>query len=115
MQPSLDSIELSAAVQGIRDQLVAAAARSQGRDILFEVEGITLDFAVELRRDAGTKLGFKAWVLAGEAHASAAKSVTHKVSITLRPKTAADGETVSIGNDSAVDLGDFTPVPADER
>ncbi|MEU8435141.1 trypco2 family protein [Streptomyces sp. NPDC029216] len=115
MQPSLDSIELSAAVQGIRDQLVAAAAESAGREILFEVDGITLDFAVELRRDVGAKLGFKAWVLTGDAHASAAKSVTHKVSITLRPKTAADGASVAIGSESPVDLQDFTVVPSNER
>ena len=53
-------IELADAVAAVRDELVAAAARSLGAQVEFMVGPIELEFAVELRQDAKAKLGFKA-------------------------------------------------------
>ncbi len=107
MQDPLDKIELTAAVQGLRDQLVNAVNASEDERIRFEVEGIDLDFTVELRRDANAKAGFKAWLMSGDAQIGASKGVTHRVSLQLRPKFARNGEAVDIGNESHADLSPF--------
>jgi hypothetical protein len=92
-------IELSTAVRAIREQLVRAALDGAGSPIRFEVGPIQMDFAVELRREAGAKGGVKAWVLSAEAEASASRATTHRVSFTLTPKDAGTGGPVEVGND----------------
>ena len=107
MESPLENVELTAAVQGLRDQLIAASSASVEQRIKFEIDEIVLDFTVELRRDLSTKAGFKAWVISGDVQSSAAKGTTHRVSIKMRPKYAADGSSVDIGNDQQVNLGVF--------
>ncbi|MFF8287576.1 hypothetical protein G3260_004842 [Streptomyces albus] len=107
MQGALENVELTAAVQGLRDQLISSADSSSGQNIRFEVEEISLEFTVELRRDASAKAGFKAWVISSDLQASAAKSSVHKVSVKLKPKHSTDGTPVEIGNAAEVDMGDF--------
>ncbi|MFC7305138.1 trypco2 family protein [Streptomyces monticola] len=107
MDALLENVELTMAVQGLRDQLLAAVAASDGQELKFAVEEIALDFTVELRRDAGAKLGFKAWVVSGDAQSNMSKAVTHKVSLRLRPMNSPDGELVSIGNDTHADMSLF--------
>ncbi|TDU05741.1 hypothetical protein EDD99_4272 [Streptomyces sp. 846.5] len=92
-------IELSTAVRAVREQLVRAAADAAGAPIRFEVGPIQMDFAVELRREAGAKGGVKAWVLSAEAEAKASRATTHRVSFTLTPKDAATGAPVEVGDD----------------
>lgn len=94
-------IELSTAVRAIREQLVRAALDGAGAPIRFEVGPIQMDFAVELRREAGAKGGVKAWVLSAEAEASASRATTHRVSFTLTPKDAATGGPVEVGEPEA--------------
>ena len=91
-------IELSTAVRAIREQLVRAALDGAGSPIRFEVGPIQMDFAVELRREAGAKGGVKAWVLSADAEAKAARGSTHRVSFTLTPKDAATGGDLEIGD-----------------
>ncbi|KEF03415.1 hypothetical protein DF17_28670 [Streptomyces rimosus] len=106
-QDPLENVELTAAVQGLRDQLMAAVDASDGRPIRFEVEEINLEFAVELRRDAQIKAGFKAWVVSGDSQAGAARTAAHKVSVKLRPKKSRDGGPVEIGNQDDVSMEVF--------
>ena len=58
----------------------------------FMVGPIELEFAVELRQDAKAKLGFKAWVLSGDAEAGVARGRTHRVSMTLTPRRPGGGD-----------------------
>ncbi|MGY5035717.1 trypco2 family protein [Streptomyces sp. 900116325] len=53
-------IELADPVAGSRDELLTAAARGAGQDLVFDVGTIELELAVELRTDAKSKAGFKA-------------------------------------------------------
>ncbi|MFD7641754.1 trypco2 family protein [Kitasatospora sp. NPDC059795] len=97
-----DDIELADAIEAIRLELLDASERGRGQAIQFEVGPVTLDFTVELKRDARAKGGIKAWVVSADAEAGVAQTRTHKVSVTLTPKAAATGGSVDISND---DLG----------
>ncbi|MGW4381453.1 trypco2 family protein [Kitasatospora sp. NPDC004531] len=95
-------IELADAIEAIRLELLNASERGRGQAIQFEVGPVTLDFTVELKRDARAKGGIKAWVLSADAEAGAALTRTHKVSVTLTPRNAETGGSVDI---SSTDLG----------
>ncbi|MEU3528581.1 trypco2 family protein [Streptomyces sp. NPDC038707] len=111
MRDPLDNVELTAAVQGLRDQLISSVDASNGQPIRFEVEEINLEFSVELRRDASVKAGFKAWVISSDALSGVTHTATHKVSVKLRPKNFRDGRPVEIGSQAEVSMDVFeTPL-----
>ncbi|MFC1418297.1 trypco2 family protein [Streptacidiphilus cavernicola] len=93
-----EEIELSAAVRAVRDQLTQAAMEGAGSAVRFEVGPIQMEFAVEIRREAGASGGVRAWVLSAEAEAKASRGSTHRVSFTLTPKDAATGGGLEIGD-----------------
>jgi hypothetical protein len=101
-------IDLTQAVQAIRDQLTAAAALGSGQALRFDVGDIHMEFTVELRHDEHVRGGVKAWVLSGEADAGRAAAHTHKVSFTLTPKDTRTGGGWQIGNDRQGDTSDFS-------
>ncbi|MFD0271598.1 trypco2 family protein [Streptomyces sp. NPDC127106] len=107
MRDPLGNVELTEAVQGLRDQLMASLQSAEGQRLRFEVDEISLDFSVELRRDVSAKAGFKAWVVSGGAQAGMAQNAIHKVSVKLKPKDSATGGSIEIGSSIEVDLGDF--------
>lgn len=92
------NIELADAIEAIRLGLLDAADRGHGQAIQFEVGPVTLDFTVELTRDARAKGGVKAWVLTTDAEAGIKSTRTHKVSVTLTPKNTATGGNVNVSN-----------------
>ena len=100
-------IELSAAVRAVREQLVRAALDGAGAPIRFEVGPIQMEFAVELRREAGASGGVRAWVLSADAEARASRATTHRVSFTLTPKDAVSGSPVEVGDDRPAGTSHF--------
>ncbi|MEV7213288.1 trypco2 family protein [Kitasatospora cineracea] len=94
------NIELADAIEAIRLELLAAAERGRGQAVQFEVGPVTLDFTVELTRDARAKAGIKAWVLSADAEAGLKHTRTHQVSVTLTPKDAATGGSLDISHDN---------------
>ncbi|MFC8506897.1 trypco2 family protein [Streptomyces sp. NPDC057411] len=107
MRDPLEQVELTAAVQGLRDQLMSSMEAADGQRVRFEVDEITLDFSVEVRRDATAKAGFKAWLVTGDAQVGVARNAVHKVSVKLKPKDSANGAAIEIGNQAEVDMSDF--------
>jgi hypothetical protein len=95
-------IELADAVGVLRDELLTAAGRATEAEpgVVFAVGPIELEFAVELKRDAKVKTGFKAWVVSGDAEGGVAHGQTHRVKITLTP-TVENGGDVRVGSGSA--------------
>lgn len=91
-------IELADAVASVRDELMAAATRGAGSDVEFVVGPIELEFAVEMRRDAKVKAGFKAWLISADAEGGLAQGRTHKVKLTLTPKKAGGGDLLVAGD-----------------
>ncbi|MGW0712639.1 trypco2 family protein [Streptomyces sp. NPDC002643] len=105
--PEPPRIELADAVQSIRDELLTAARRSAGQDVVFELGEIQMEFTVELRREikAGTRV--KAWVLDAGADGAYADTRTHKVSFTLRAHDARTGGPLKVSNDTEGSVSDF--------
>jgi Trypsin-co-occurring domain 2 len=91
-------IELADAVASVRDELMAATARGVGSDVEFVVGPIELEFAVEVRRDAKAKGGFKAWLVSADVEGGVARGQTHKVKLTLTPKKPGGGDLLVTGD-----------------
>ncbi|GAA4824551.1 trypco2 family protein [Streptomyces ziwulingensis] len=93
-----EELELAAAVQLVRAELLRAAADAADEELRFAVGPIGMEFTVELRRDVRAKTGFKAWVVSADVDGGAGRTRTHKVSLTLTP-TRPDGTSVEISRD----------------
>ncbi|WUH89631.1 hypothetical protein OG900_05360 [Streptomyces sp. NBC_00433] len=107
MSEPLPRIDLTQAIQAVRDQLMAAAALGVNEPLRFEVGEITMEFTIELRHDDHLKGAVKAWVLAADADSGRQRAHTHKVSFTLQPKNAATGDGWEVGHDSRGDTSAF--------
>ncbi|MFI6106235.1 trypco2 family protein [Streptomyces sp. NPDC051310] len=104
------NIELGDAVTALRDSLMEAALRGEGRDITFDVGPIELEFNVEIRQEARGKASFRAWVVTADAEGSAARSRSHRVLVTLTPRRgggpvqiSADGRGSAAGGEAPDD------------
>ncbi|MFE0458468.1 trypco2 family protein [Kitasatospora sp. NPDC058965] len=102
MNDRFAEIELAEAVAAIRRQLATAAEQAADERLQFEVGPVELEFSVEVRRDATAGGKVRAWVLSAEAGASAGRTATHRVSLTLTPRDVGSGGSVLIGHQ---DLG----------
>ncbi|MDH6119376.1 hypothetical protein ABH930_000618 [Kitasatospora sp. GAS204A] len=109
MTQPLGGVELSAVVQGLRDELQTAALNGASERVGFEVGEIHLEFTVEIHTDANAKAGFKTWVVTGDASASRGRRRTHTVSLTLTPRDRSTGASLDIANERAADLSAFAP------
>jgi hypothetical protein len=99
----IEDIELADAVAVVRDELLAAAERGVGQGLEFVVGPIELEFAVELRRDAKAKAGFKAWVVSGDVEAGAGWTRKHRVQVSLTPRKPGGGDWLVAGQSTGVD------------
>ncbi|WP_405009353.1 trypco2 family protein [Kitasatospora sp. NBC_01539] len=80
-------IGLADAVAAVRDELMEAATRGEGRALAFDVGPVEMEFEIELRAEAKAGGKFRAWVVSGEAEAGVSRGSTHRVSFTLTPRT----------------------------
>lgn len=92
-----DELNLAAAVETVRDELLEAARSGADQDIRFEVSDVAMEFSVEMRKDAKAKFGFTAWVVTAGAEGGMARSDVHKVTLSLRPHLK-DGKPVEVSN-----------------
>ncbi|MFJ6120369.1 trypco2 family protein [Streptomyces sp. NPDC092129] len=106
------AIELAAAVQAVRDELLTAASQGAGANLVFELGDIDMEFTVELRREAKGGLKVRAWVVDAGAESASANTRTHKVAFTLKPKDARTGGSWQVGNDAPGDVSHFGRGPA---
>ncbi|WKX71816.1 trypco2 family protein [Streptomyces sp. XD-27] len=86
-----EHIELADAVQAVRDELLEAAARAVGADVVFEVGDIGMEFTVELRKETKGGGRVKAWVVDAGADHTRSETRAHKVSFTLKARDARTG------------------------
>jgi hypothetical protein len=100
-------VELSVAVQAIRDELLQAAADGVDKEVRFEVGPIQMEFEVEIRREIGARGGVKAWLLSASADTKRTSTRSHRISFTLTPKNAKSGGNLEVGNANMGDLGKF--------
>jgi hypothetical protein len=101
-----DELELATAVASVRDELLKAASAAADQDIRFAVGDITMEFSVEMRKDAKAKFGFTAWVVTAGAEGGLGRSDVHKVTVTLRPHMK-DGKPVEVSDPSQAGTSKF--------
>ena len=84
-------IELSEAVDRVREQLLAARdrAEAEGKDLTFAVESVQLDFAVEWRTEARGGAKARLFVVDVEAGGGHTRGRQHRVTVTLTPRPVA--------------------------
>ncbi|WP_206307018.1 trypco2 family protein [Streptomyces sp. F001] len=95
-------IELAELIEELRRELTAARTAAQGEDLYFEVGPVELEAAVVVERSAtaGGKIRF--WVVETGADGRMADSVTHRVKLTLDPRTRSGGGRAPwVGDDQA--------------
>ncbi|MER5696106.1 trypco2 family protein [Streptomyces mirabilis] len=107
-----DAIELAAAVQAVRDELLTAAAQGVGTNLVFELGDIDMEFTVELRKETKGGMKVRAWVVDAGAEKASANTSTHKVALTLKPKDARTGGSWQVGNDTPGNVSNFGRGPA---
>ncbi|MHC3472160.1 trypco2 family protein [Streptomyces sp. 7R007] len=100
-------IELADAVQAVRDELITAAGRSSGQDVVFEVGDIELEFGVELRREVKGGAKVRAWVVEAGVDGGGGTTRTHRVAVTLRALDARTRQPWKVRNDSPGSVGRF--------
>ena len=76
-------IPLADLVDAVRAQLEAAALRSRGQDLQFEVQGLHLEVDVAVEGSREGEGGLKVWVLSVGGKRSRTDTATHKVTLDL--------------------------------
>lgn len=104
---SAEGIDVRAAVQKLRRELLSAASDGADEAIRFSVEQVELELLVQMQRDSRTRGGLKVWVVDAAAEQGAVQGHTHRVTLTLKPRHAVAGAPVDIGNPGTADLSDF--------
>ncbi|MEU4469447.1 trypco2 family protein [Streptomyces sp. NPDC024017] len=91
-------VELTDAIESVREQLSALARRTADKDVLFEVDTVELEFTVQvgLTGESGAKV--KLWVVEAGAKAELTNETTQAVKVTLTPKMAATGRRPEVGD-----------------
>ncbi|BCK66783.1 hypothetical protein Srufu_007360 [Streptomyces libani subsp. rufus] len=90
-QRSMDRnrIDLTEAVQAVRDDLRAATESFDGGDLQFDMGPIELEFTVELERDPRARSGVRTWVVTDAAAGKASAPARHRLTLTLTPRQLA--------------------------
>ncbi|MFI5525693.1 trypco2 family protein [Streptomyces platensis] len=90
-QRSMDRnrIDLTEAVQAVRDDLRAATESFDGGDLQFDMGPIELEFTVELERDPRARSGVRTWVVTDAGAAKVSAPARHRLTLTLTPRQLA--------------------------
>src|SRR5262249_60949689 len=87
-----DGVELSVAIELVREQLIAAQTVSRrsvaGRVLNFAVGKVSIEFVGEVTIVAGGAGGLKFWVASVNAKGERTSGASHKVTVELVPQTA---------------------------
>ncbi|MFJ4205773.1 trypco2 family protein [Streptomyces sviceus] len=107
MTEQFERVDLVQAIAAVREQLKEAATQAAADDIQFEVEGLEIEFQVEIRHDDRVKAGAKAWVFNAGVEMGGSKSDSHRLKINLKPQRSTTGESVKISDDETSTGSDF--------
>jgi Trypsin-co-occurring domain 2 len=102
------AIELSSALETLRDELEVAWAQSQGRRVRFQVPHVTLTVQVTARRE--NKVGGKVrwWLVEGGADHGSARENIQTMVLELSPEFHGEG-----GEAGPLEVGGDQPEPGD--
>jgi hypothetical protein len=94
----MDKLSLKDTIGAIRRQLAESIRAAQGEELRFEVGEIALEFEVQIERTAEGTGGVKFWVVELGGKVGGSSSVTHRVSMHLKP-VSSDGSPIITGVD----------------
>jgi Trypsin-co-occurring domain 2 len=98
----MERIGLKEAIGALRSELSESILAAADEDLQFQVPDVSMEFQVELEKSAGGSGGIKFWVVELGGEASRTSTVTHSLSLSLKPVTA-DGKPVLTGGRSVPD------------
>jgi hypothetical protein len=88
-------LDLADAISQVRAELDRARTEGEGQGLRFEVEKVSLEFAVQLHRGGDGKLGLRVGVVTADLGGAAARDVTHRIQVDLVPER--DGGPAYVG------------------
>ena len=97
-----ERIGLREAISALRTELSESILAAADESLRFAVGEMTLEFQVEVERARGASGGINVWVVNLGAEGSRTRSVTHTVTVPLKPVTS-DGEPVLTGGSKQPD------------
>ncbi|MCZ4125355.1 trypco2 family protein [Streptomyces sp. H39-S7] len=92
-----DGLDLTDAVGLLREQLAAAQREADGSDVRFRVGDVTVEFAMQLTRTGSGGGTLRFGVVGVDGKRERAESTTHRIQLTLHPRSASGGD-VEIGD-----------------
>lgn len=89
-------IGLAEAIGRVRAELEDARVRGEGQELRFRLTEVTLEFAVELTREAGAEGGIKVWVVSVGAKGGVSSAHTNTVRVSMVPQVKSGDEWVDV-------------------
>ncbi|WP_206322653.1 trypco2 family protein [Streptomyces sp. HNM0575] len=87
-----DPVPLADAIDVVRKELTEAQERATGSAWRFAVEKVTLEFAVQLRKQGDAGAGLRLGVVQARAGGSYGRDDTHRIQVELKPQATGEGE-----------------------
>ncbi|WP_326671465.1 MULTISPECIES: trypco2 family protein [unclassified Streptomyces] len=87
-----DGLDLTDAVRLLRRQLTAAQREADGSDVRFRVGEVTVELAVQLTRTGSAGGSLRFGVVAVDGKRDRAQSTTHRIQLTLHPRSGSGGD-----------------------
>ncbi|MET9516861.1 trypco2 family protein [Streptomyces sp. NPDC002994] len=92
--------ELADVISQVRAELEEAQRRGRASGLRFRVERVSLEFAVQVRRETGGKGGLRIGVVTADVGRTTASDTTHRIQVELQPR-GRDGGVIDVGGEGA--------------
>jgi hypothetical protein len=86
----MEELHLADAIDQLRNEIESAIMRSQGRTLKFGLNSVELELQVQVSNKATAKAEFKWVVVSAGGDASTSTGRSHRVKLTLTPKSETD-------------------------
>lgn len=87
-----EPIGLAEAIGRVRTELEDARVRGEGQQLRFKLDDVTLQFAVELRREGSAEAGIKIYVVSVGAKGAVSSAHTNTVTVKMVPQVKSGAE-----------------------
>jgi hypothetical protein len=92
-------VGLADAVRALRSELTAAIGEAKGERLRFALDGVEMEFLLEVRKEASAEAGVKFWVINVGGKGGVASGSTHRVKLALTPKDVVTGRKAEIADE----------------
>jgi hypothetical protein len=85
-------LALADAIEALRGELEKAVAAGEGERLRFALGPVEMEFEVAISKGRSGKGGIAFWVITLGGEASRTSSTTHRVKLTLQPRSGSNGD-----------------------